>query len=92
MEHVLFECVNINLCKARRKFEEGYCIHQYIYRQTSPNTEYAGPEISVNSRIVSLFSRQIANSHAGPTIALESMGAKPTFRCHFLNIGPSYKQ
>ena len=27
MEHVLFECVNINLTKARRKFEEGYSIY-----------------------------------------------------------------
>ena len=25
-------------------------------------------------------------------LALESMGANPTFRCHFLNICPSYKQ
>ena len=37
-------------------------------------------EISVNSCI------------AGPGSALDSMGPKPTFRCHFLNIGPSYKQ
>ena len=27
MEHVLFEYVNINLCKARKKFEEGYCTY-----------------------------------------------------------------
>ena len=56
-----------------------------------PYTEYAGPEISVNSRIASPFSRQIAIGNAGPTSALESMGAKPTFRCHSLNIGHSYK-
>ena len=49
-------------------------------------------EISVNSRIVSPFSRQIAIGNAGPVSTLESMGAKQTFRCHFLNIGPSYKQ
>ena len=32
VEHVLFECVNINLCKARRKFEEDYCIYVNTYR------------------------------------------------------------
>ena len=31
-------------------------------------------------------------THAGPISALGSMGRKPTFRCHFLNIGVSYKQ
>ena len=55
-------------------------------------TDHAGLEISVNSSIASPFSRQIAIGNAGPTSALESMGAKQTFRCHFLNIGPSYKQ
>ena len=57
-------------------------------------TDYAGLKISVNSRIASPFSRQIANGNAGPTSgsALESMGPKPTFRCHFLNIAPIYKQ
>ena len=55
-------------------------------------TDYAGLEIPVNSLIAWPFSRQIAISTAGPTSALESMGAKPTFRCHFLNIGPSHKQ
>ena len=54
-------------------------------------TDYAGPEISVNSRIASPFSRQIAIGNAGPTSALDSMGPKPTFRCHSFNIGPSYK-
>ena len=54
--------------------------------------DHAGPEISVNSRIASPFSRQIANGNAGPTKALDSMGPKRTFRCHFLDIGPSYKQ
>ena len=55
-------------------------------------TDHAGLEIPVNSRIASPFSRQIAISNAGPSTALESMGAKPTFCCNFLNIGPSYKQ
>ena len=55
-------------------------------------TDHAGLEISVNSSIASPFSRQIAIGNAGPVSALESMGAKQTFRSHFLNIGPSYKQ
>ena len=41
--------------------------------------EYAGLEISVNSRIALSFSRQIANVNAGPTSALESMGPKRIF-------------
>ena len=34
MELVLFECLNINLSKARRTFEEGYCIYvnTYMYK------------------------------------------------------------
>ena len=44
-------------------------------------------EIPVNSRIALLFSRQIAIGNAGPILALESMGAKQTFRCHSVNIG-----
>ena len=55
-------------------------------------TDHAGLEICVYLHIASPFSRQIAIDNAGPTSALESMGAEPTFRCHFLNIGPSYKQ
>ena len=55
-------------------------------------TDYAGLEISVNSRIASLFSRQIANVNAGPVLALESRGAKRYFRCHSLNIALKYKQ
>ena len=55
-------------------------------------TDYAGLEIHVNSLIAWPFLRQIANWNAGPTSALDSMGAKPTFRCRFLNIAPSYKQ
>ena len=66
-----------------------------------------GLKISANSRIESPFSRQIAIGNAGPGSALDSMGPignagpgsaldsmgpKPTFRCHFLNIGPSYKK
>ena len=55
-------------------------------------TEYAGPEISAHLCIASSFSRQIAKANAGPTSALDSMGAKPTFRCHILNICAIYKQ
>ena len=55
-------------------------------------TDHASPEISVNSCIASSFSRQIAISNAGPTSALEPMGAKQTFRCHILNIAVKYKQ
>ena len=55
-------------------------------------TDHAGLEIPVDLRIALLFSGQVAIGNAGPTSALQSMGAKPTFRCHFLNIGPSYKQ
>ena len=63
-----------------------------IYSICLTNTEYAGLEITVNSCIASPFSRQIAIGNAGPGTALESKGAKPSFRCHFLNIGRSYKQ
>ena len=55
-------------------------------------TEYAGLGFPVNSRIASVFSRQIANVTAGPASALESMGARPCFRCHSLNIDLMYKQ
>ena len=55
-------------------------------------TDHAGLEIPVDLCIASPFSKQIAIGNAGPISALESMEAKPTFRCHFLNIGPSYKQ
>ena len=55
-------------------------------------TKYAGLEISVNSRIAWQFSRQIANSNAGPSSALDSMGVKPSSRCHSLNIASMYKQ
>ena len=55
-----------------------------VYRTT-------GLEISVNSRIASPFSGQIANSNAGPTTTLQSIGAKQTFHGHFLNIGPTNK-
>ena len=55
-------------------------------------SDFAGLEISVNSSIASLFSRQIANVNAGPVLALESIGAKRYFRCHLLNIAPIYKQ
>ena len=55
-------------------------------------TEYAGLEISVISRIAPPFWRQIAIGNAGPSLALESMGAKRYFRCHSLNIALIYKQ
>ena len=55
-------------------------------------TDHVGLEIPVNSRITSLFSWQIAIGNAGPILALESMGAKQTFRCHSVNIGIMYKQ
>ena len=57
-----------------------------------PYTDHVGPEISVNLCIASSFSQHIAIGSAGPTTALESMGAEQTFRCRFLNIDPSYKQ
>ena len=68
------------LCKMR---ENMYYAKQY--------TEYAGPEISVNSRIASLFSRQIANVTAGPVLALQPMGAKQYFHCNSFNIGLMHK-
>ena len=57
-----------------------------------PYTEYAGLEIPVNSRIASLFSRQIAIGNGGPVLALESMGPKQYFRCHSFNITLKYKE
>ena len=59
---------------------------------TKTYTDHAGLNIPVNSRIASLFSRQIAIGNAGPILALESIGAKQTFRCHSVNIGLMYKQ
>ena len=44
--------------------------------------DYAGLDISVILCIASPFSQQIANTNAGPTSALKSMGAKWYFRCH----------
>ena len=69
------------------------CLSEYLDTLTYCilYTEYAGPEISVNSRIASLFSRQIANVNAGPILALQFMGAKRYFRCCSLNIGLMYK-
>ena len=48
-------------------------------------TDHAGPEIPVHLSIASPFSRQIAIGNAGPILALESMGPKRSFRCHFFN-------
>ena len=53
-------------------------------------TEDAGLEIAMILVIASLFSRQVAISNAGPTSALESMGAKQQFRCNFFNIALIY--
>ena len=55
-------------------------------------TDHAGLEIFVDLCIASPFSRRIEMCNAGPTSALESMGVKQTFRCHFLNIALKYKQ
>ena len=44
------------------------------------------------SKFPSLFSQQITIGNAGPILALESVGAKQTFRCHSVNIGLMYKQ
>ena len=49
-------------------------------------TEYGGLEIPDFLCIALSFSWQIANVNAGPTSALESMGAKRPFRSHSLNI------
>ena len=71
--------------------------HNTLYHSIDPEmvyflTDHAGLEIPVNLSIASPFSRQIAIGNVGPSTALGSMGANPTFRCHFLNIGSSYKQ
>ena len=55
--------------------EGGLCLHwESHYKDTvsmeKTYTDHAGLEISVNSRIASQFSRQIANGNAGPTTAL----------------------
>ena len=67
-------------------------IHPPVLPVSTPHTEYAGLDIAVILCIASPFSRQIVIGNAGPGTALESMGSKPSFRCHFLNIGRSYKQ
>ena len=55
-------------------------------------TDHAGPDFPIDLCIASAFSRQIANGNAGPSLALGSMGAKPYFRCHLVNIASIYKQ
>ena len=67
-------------------------IYNLIFVYIHVYMDYAGLEIYVNSRIAWLFSGQIAIGNAGPTSALKYKGPKPTFRSHFLNIGPRYKQ
>ena len=62
--------------------------NQLISGHHAGYTEDAGLEISIDLTIASPFSGQIAIGNAGTILALESMGAKPTFRCHILNIGP----
>ena len=61
-------------------------------RSESGYKDHAGLEIPVDSSIASPFSRQIAIGNAGPTSALDSMGSKLTFRCHFLNIATNSKR
>ena len=60
--------------------------------QTQSQSEYYKPDFPIDLSIASPFStsRQIAIGNAGPTSALESMGPKPTFGCHSLNIGLKY--
>ena len=74
-----------------------HCIYDFGMRCVKlgiPITAYAGPEFPVDLSIASPFSRQIAIGNAGPAKTLESiaMGPKQSFRWHFLNIGPSFKQ
>ena len=69
-----------------------HIVFQSYLRYFRTYTDHAGLEIPVNSRITSLFSRQIAIGNAGPFLASECMGAKQTFRCHSVNIGLMYKQ
>ena len=57
-----------------------------LYARGRTYTAYAGPEFLLYFNIASPFSRQIANANAGPTSALDSMGAKLTFRCNSFNI------
>ena len=57
-----------------------------------PYTQYAGPEIPVDLCIASAFLRQIAIVIADPASALESMGANPSFRYGFVNIGLMYEK
>ena len=70
-------------------------IRSIIGSQESNNmlnyTDHAGLKFPVDLCSALLISRQIAIGKAGPISALESMGPNPTCRCHFLNIGPSYK-
>ena len=58
-------------------------LRRNIDAQVHGYTEYAGLEIPVFLCIASSFSRQIANGNAGPSSALESMGAKRPFGCIF---------
>ena len=55
----------------------------FSLNQLSHYTDHAGPVFPVDLCIASPFSRQIAKGNAGPILALESMGAIRTFRCHF---------
>ena len=89
-----------DLCQGKRKKSRCTCkeFADSISRASSSYlffvtyTDHAGLEISVNSGIAWPFSWQIAIGNAGPSSALEPLGAKRSFRCHLLNIAPIYKQ
>ena len=72
--------------------ETSLCLETIEHTNTADYTEYAGLEFPVNLCIAWPFSWQIVNVNAGPTTALDSMGAKHTFRCHSFNIALMYKQ
>ena len=57
---------------------------KHLVANLCPYTDHAGLQISVNLHIAPPFSLQTAIGNGGPISALESMGAKPNFRCHFV--------
>ena len=87
---MLISCGEVlEVCK-RPLAENGMLVLQtFCFYPFAPYTDHAGLKTPVDLSIASPFSRQIAIGNAGPTSALESMGANPTFFCHFLNISPS---
>ena len=81
--------MNIYTCMYNRNYH-------YLYKRkrkyVTVYTEDTGLEFLIDLCIASPFSRQKAIGNAGTASALGSMGAKPNFRCHSLNIGLLYKQ